>query len=525
MDAHESVRFMKTSRPAGIPSTLSSGTRIFLFVTVAVSGAAVLVIEILGARLLGPFFGSSLYVWSSIIATTLFALATGYALGGLAADRAGRMDVLYALLLAAAVNLILVPVLRGAVLEAASSLGPRLGALAAAVALLYLPLTLLGAVTPLAYKIATADLASLGRTVGYLSAVSTVGSVAGALLAGFFLLAELGARNVCWLVSACLAIPAILYFVRRRNWAGGAGAGVWAVLWLFAFAVYPRTLYADADIKVIDRSESLYGEMRIVDWRGVRNLMVDGTIQGGILLTTGRNAYPYEDLMSAAMHAWRDRQGSPQLEGILCGLGPAALPNLLSDMAHLEVFELDPRVPEMAVKYFGFDPVRNPVRLGDGRRLARDHAPATADFVAIDAYASEAIPFHLMSTEAIATFKRLLKPNGLMILNTIGLREGPGSEGLKSIYATLGANFAHRVVLTTNPDGNFSNFVLMASDGSFDGVGPRIPEFSRREVYFPPNAGAVLTDDRNQIDLFWTETSRLMRQNLWENVPHGALLD
>lgn len=507
------------------PPALAGSARALLFVTVAISGAAVLIFEILGSRLIGPFFGSSLHVWSSIIATTLLALATGYALGGIVADRAGRMDVLFGLLLAAAVSLVLVPLCRNAVLQSASSLGPQLGALVSAVGLLFLPLTLLAGVTPLAYKIATADLQSLGRTVGFLSAISTLGSVGGALLAGFYLIGALGSRNVCWVVSAVLALPALYYFARRRSLAGAAGGALWAVLLILAFAARPQALYADAQVQVLERSESMYGQLLVVDWRGVRFLVVDGTSEGFFLVATGQNANPYEALASAVLHTWRDLHGIHELQGVLCGLGPGALPQLMSDVARIEVFELDPRVPQIAAKYFGFDATRHPVHVGDGRRLAMNYAPARSDFVMIDAYASDAVPFHLMSTEAIATFKRLLKPGGIMVLNVIGIQDGKGSEGLKSIYATLGANFAYAAVLNSNPASSWGNFILMAADQPLDPLYERLPGLSAREVKYPPGTGTVLTDDRNPVDLYWRETARLMRKNLWESLPPEVILD
>ena len=51
-----------------------------LYIVVFVSGAAVLAIEILGTRILGPFYGVSLFLWSALITVTLLALSVGYAL-------------------------------------------------------------------------------------------------------------------------------------------------------------------------------------------------------------------------------------------------------------------------------------------------------------------------------------------------------------------------------------------------------------------------------------------------------------
>ena len=51
-----------------------------LVLTVFTTGTCVLIIELVGTRLLSPFFGSGVYTWSSLIAITLGALALGYAL-------------------------------------------------------------------------------------------------------------------------------------------------------------------------------------------------------------------------------------------------------------------------------------------------------------------------------------------------------------------------------------------------------------------------------------------------------------
>ena len=67
------------------------------YLTVAVSGAAVMILELLGTRIIGPFYGVSLYVWSSLIAVTLIALALGYCLGGYLADRAPRVRLAHVL--------------------------------------------------------------------------------------------------------------------------------------------------------------------------------------------------------------------------------------------------------------------------------------------------------------------------------------------------------------------------------------------------------------------------------------------
>ena len=63
----------------------------YLYVIVFVAGAAVLALEILGTRILGPFYGVSLFLWSALITVTLIALSVGYAVGGRWADRGPKV--------------------------------------------------------------------------------------------------------------------------------------------------------------------------------------------------------------------------------------------------------------------------------------------------------------------------------------------------------------------------------------------------------------------------------------------------
>src|SRR3954465_7020538 len=69
--------------------------RTFLYLTAAVTGAAVMIIEILGAKMLSPYVGLSHFVWTAQIAVTLIALACGYYLGGRLADRSQNLASLY----------------------------------------------------------------------------------------------------------------------------------------------------------------------------------------------------------------------------------------------------------------------------------------------------------------------------------------------------------------------------------------------------------------------------------------------
>jgi predicted membrane-bound spermidine synthase len=180
-----------------------------LILMVFVAGAASLAIEFGASRLLAADFGDSLFVWASLIGLILLYLTIGYYVGGLAADRYPRPALLYALTLAAALLIALVPLLAHPVLNwslftfAPLPLGVFYGSLAAVLALFALPTILLGCVAPLAIRLRVKQVGTAGRTVGYLYALSTLGSIAGTFVPVLWLLPTIG-TNLTFLVFALL---------------------------------------------------------------------------------------------------------------------------------------------------------------------------------------------------------------------------------------------------------------------------------------------------------------------------------
>lgn len=165
---------------------------------VFLSGAAVMVLEIIGARFLAKDFGGAFYVWVSQIGVVLAALAAGYYAGGALADRAPRMGVLAGLLLPAGALTWVIPDFSGTVIEALilrhpadepiplvwQKLDPALGS----VVVFGLPCFALATVSPFMIRVAAPCPGHVGRTSGRLIAASTLGSIAGVGVSGYILL-------------------------------------------------------------------------------------------------------------------------------------------------------------------------------------------------------------------------------------------------------------------------------------------------------------------------------------------------
>ncbi|MEI6336361.1 MAG: fused MFS/spermidine synthase [Methylococcaceae bacterium] len=203
----------KTSHTQPVSPAISNS---FLFLTITISGGAVMILELLGTRIIAPFYGVSLYVWTALISVTMVALALGYYLGGFLADRYQRLRLAHVIFLAA-LTTVIVPFISGPVLELTNPLGIRGGTFASALILFTLPLTALAMVGPFVIKLATRDLQGVGRMVGSVYAVSTMGSVLGTLLLAFYLLPTFGTRAIIFSLSLLLLVLSIFLSLRDKE--------------------------------------------------------------------------------------------------------------------------------------------------------------------------------------------------------------------------------------------------------------------------------------------------------------------
>ena len=70
-----------------------------LDVVVFVSGMVIMILELVGSRILAPYLGLSLYVWTSIIGVILMGLSIGYVFGGRLADKNPSLKTLHKILI------------------------------------------------------------------------------------------------------------------------------------------------------------------------------------------------------------------------------------------------------------------------------------------------------------------------------------------------------------------------------------------------------------------------------------------
>ena len=177
-----------------------------LEIVVFICGAVVMAYEIIGSRMLGPYVGTSMFVWTSIIGVILLSLSLGYMWGGRIADKKPRADILSLYIFIAGIFIILSTFLRGPILNLLlNSIGNvKVVSIIASLLLFTIPSVLLGMVSPFAARIKLKTVEKSGSTVGNLYAISTVGSIIGVFLAGFYFIPNFKITSILMLLSIAL---------------------------------------------------------------------------------------------------------------------------------------------------------------------------------------------------------------------------------------------------------------------------------------------------------------------------------
>lgn len=495
---------------------------LYLYFVVFISGAAVLAIEILGTRILGPFYGVSLFLWSALITVTLAALSIGYVIGGHWADKGATVSRLCIMMSGAGGWLILSPWIKEPVILLSEPFGLRFAVLVASFILFAPPLTLLGMVIPYAIKLRTTSLDEVGRTAGNLYAISTIASVISALLTGFVLIPNVGVNRLTLTIGVILLMAASFGFTVKLN-SKTKALVVIGILFGASLAIWNLPSNgANPEQGLIAVEQSPHAEIRVLDMEDSRYLLIDGGVHTIVNPSTWESNYSYVAVMDITKFFF-DKPGKL----LLIGLGGGSIvKSYVRDGWTVDAVEIDPVVTEIAYKYFGLESSEAKIFHTDGRQFLLTHKELY-DIIIMDAYGSSSIPFHLVTEESFGLIASRLKPDGVLAINI----EAVGWRDLivKSLATTLKSHFDVVLALpTAEPPNTLGNVVLLASNHQLD-LPEDMPGHPKDYLHndymhwyilqlnhawenrFVPEADntLLLTDDLNPVDL-WAETINLV---------------
>jgi spermidine synthase len=410
---------------------------LIVYVVAFITGAIVMSFEMLGSRYLGPFFGSGIFTWASLISTVLAALCVGYFLGGAIADRHPSVLVLAGIVAVGSVYLVVLPTFAQPVLQffVASIDDIKLGSLLSALAIMFFPVALLGTYSPFAIRLLLPSRANSGLVSGTVYGVSTAGSILGTLGTTFYLIPLIGSRAITFTLGISGLVASVLLLAGSR--AGGRtrlGALVALVATsllsmpaspLSAEELFDPQIRADL-LKhkdgLIAHTETAYNDIFVSKVKTL--LKMSFQWKGWYFYESAVNLVDGDDLPMLYARVIGLAAVYPQdiKRVLVLGLGGGAVPLYLARFlpdATVDSVEVDPGVIEAAKKYFGLrETERFHLIESDGRIYLNRHSEKY-DIIVLDAFSGSYIPFHMMTKEFYQLVRDHLAPHGVVAINIL----------------------------------------------------------------------------------------------------------
>ena len=476
-----------------------------LHIIVFVAGATVMIFELAGSRILAPYFGTSMFIWTSLIGVILGSLSIGYWLGGNLSDKNPTINMLAKILFISAIMIFFVAIFKDIVLILLqyTTLDIRLSSAIAAIILFAPPSVLLGMISPYAAKLKIDNLQNSGKTVGNLYALSTVGSIAGTFFAGFFLIPLIGSTNILFTLSGILTILSIF-----SSWS-------WTMnkfKTLMLFTVIPASIASNflALDNIID-VETQYNRVLIFEGEHANNghlvkyMQINNEGSSAMYVDRDDLVYEYTKYYDLAHHF------TPKIErALIFGGAGYSYPKYFINTratATIDVVEIDPGVTKLAREHFDLkDDPRLQIFHEDGRTFLNKNSKSY-DAIFVDAFNSTSPPVQLTTVEAVTKMFNSLDEKGVIIANIISSIEGESSKFLQAEYATFSHVFPQVYLFYVRNDINklqSQNIMLVALKTeeipSFESKYDNIHTYLSHKFELPYLKLPILTDDHAPVE-------------------------
>jgi spermidine synthase len=482
-----------------------------LEIAIFLSGGIVMIFEIAGSRVIGPYFGTSIFVWTSLIGIILGSLSLGYYYGGRIADKRASFNELSLFFLLAACLIFLTLLIKDPLLYffQASNIGVKSGSFLSAIILFAPASIILGIISPYAVKLKLKRLETSGKIVGNLYALSTLGSICGTFLAGFYLIPKFGTSNIIF--SLVLTLFILSFSLSLHNFKKRI---VLLILILFAFLLI-RNL--DKNDKLYE-GETAYNHVEIEEYKNldnekIRMLKINTNFSSAMYIDKDDLVFTYTKYYNLAEHFVPNFKKALMIGGAAYSYPKEFLKRY--EKAEIDVIEIDPGLTELAKEYFNLkEDERLNIIHEDGRTFI-NRTKNKYDVIYGDAFKSQnSLPFQLTTKEAIKKKYDILNEQGVVILNIISSIEGETGLFLRAEYKTYKEVFPFVYLFAVyypNDGEKVQNIILVAvksrEEPVFKSDEKEIDDFLKNIWEFNVDEDIpILTDDYAPVDYFINKT-------------------
>lgn len=479
---------------------------------VFISGAVVMILELTGSRVLAPYLGTSTFVWTSLIGIILGSLSLGYWLGGKVADEKASYENFSLILMIAGVLIGLSTIGKEIILQFIqnTTTSIRIGSIIASIIIFGPASIFLGMVSPYAIRLKIKSIEKSGRTVGNLYAISTIGSIVGTFLAGFYLISYFGHTTLLLMLAIIMILISLLAHFRQF--------GLFKILLgglIIAYLVSTQVQAENFEENGVLDTDTPYS--RVIIKKGTEAntnreviTMSIGKTNSSAMYTDGDDlVYEYTKFYDLAAHFNPDFK-----KALMIGGGAYSYPKYFLKKfpdATIDVVEIDPGLAELSKKYFQLkeDP-RLQIFHEDGRTFLNKPADKY-DVIFGDAFSAfYSIPHQLTTKEAVQKMFDSLNEDGVVLINVISAVEDEKGEFLRAEYRTFKEIFPQVYIFMVNypeqPKFNQNNMLVALKSeksASFENDDPILNQYLNH-LYKKaiPLDMPILTDEFAPVDKY-----------------------
>ncbi|MBI2967504.1 MAG: fused MFS/spermidine synthase [Bacteroidetes bacterium] len=484
-----------------------------LYLFILLEGAGVMCIELASVKMIAPWCGETLYVWTCVIGISILSLAGGYFIGGYMAEK--HNPPLLQMVFVPAIVFLILPMVTKEFFRLAESDNFILLAVISSLIIIPLPVVFLAAIPPVAIKILSANENESGNSTGKVYALSTAGGIFSALLTGFFLLPDLGISK-CLFLAGMISGLLPLFLFRKKT--------LPVIIFLISIMLSGSGILKKqlkGSVRILHYSEGMPGQNLVADvtfpsGKVQRFYYINRMGQTTINPETGRSLWSYPDYVTAVAGIFPEKSNV-----LLLGLGGGTIANYLENYLDMKVtaVEIDPRADEIAKRFFGLS--KNTRVIIDDARHYLQTSDSRYDIILFDVF-RDVIPEYVMSREAFLSAMSLLNPGGIIMVNFNGFLTGDIGKAGRLLFSTMkSCGMTVEILPTFEEEEKFRNNIFIGVTAPVDFSKTRTP-LNRNGIPVPindlllkevPSPGtAVITDDLPCLDL-----SNYLASSVWRS--------
>lgn len=451
---------------------------------VFLGGAIGMGLELIAARVLSPYVGSSNVVWTSIIGIILVSMSLGYWIGGKSADKDANINHLANILVYVALATSTIPLLETFVVKILAGIIPNLiiAAILCAIIVFSIPSFILAMISPYAVKIKSKEEKEIGSLSGRISSLSTIGSIVGTFLMGFVLIPNIGVSNINISVTIILFIMSLI--AREKIDKKIIYKNICYLCIMIILIFLGKAVFKVANPSIILDTDSQYSRIWVKQIQAekatYKTLQVDTGLESYIDTETGEMGAKYLRYYDLFEYFNKDAKSTLLIGGAAYTYPIHYLQKYNNKT--IDVVEIDDKMTQIAVEQFGLN--INDTRLKtysqDGRSYL-NYSKNKYDTILIDAFKGTNAPFELTTYEALTNAKNMLNENGMVITNIISSLEGEKAKFIEYEYSTYKAVFDDVKVfkVTDREKSDIQNLILVGIKGTPDIDETKYDEYSQ----------------------------------------------